>query len=261
MPREPGTVTYLGTEGPRVLFVHGSLAAGMRAFGEQQALAERWRVEVVCRRGYGDRAPIDRVDLAADAAELVELLDDGAHLVGTSMGGVVAMHAAAMQPERVHSLTVIEPPAIGCALDRPPVRALAQRMREHFYTCRDDAPLAYAQGFLDALGADVPLPQPTPPDMAQAFVNLRTERPWRIDVPLAALADAPFPKLVVSGGWSEAFDGMAQRIAEALECELLLISGAGHAVQRIGHVFNCRLEEHLIASEDARKDRSDAPAS
>ncbi len=254
MTIEHGTVTRLGTTGPRVLMVHGSLAAGIHAFGEQKPLGERWRVELVCRRGYGERAPIDRVDIAVDAAELAELIGEGAHLVGTSMGGVVAMHAAALRPNRVLSLTLIEPPAIGSALDRPPVRMLAQRMRDHYWACRDSDPIDYARGFLKALEADVPLPQPTPDHMAKAFANLRTELPWRIDVPIAALADAPFPKLIVSGGWSTAFDAIAQRLAKALECELLIIKGAGHAVQRIGEEFNSRLEQHLAAGEaDARR--------
>src|SRR5208337_4690459 len=43
------------------------------------------------------------------AAWVVELLDDGAHLVGHSFGGCVALAAAAKRPAAVRSLALIEP--------------------------------------------------------------------------------------------------------------------------------------------------------
>ena len=52
--------------------------------------------------------PYGLVDLAADAIGLLDHLDiDRAHLVGISMGGMVAQTAALAQPDRVRSLTSI----------------------------------------------------------------------------------------------------------------------------------------------------------
>lgn len=45
--------------------------------------------------GYGRSPDVQRSDYAEDAREVAELLGDGAHLVGHSSGGVVALLAAA----------------------------------------------------------------------------------------------------------------------------------------------------------------------
>ena len=62
--------------------------------GAQRPLAERYRLLVMDRRGFGGSPDIDRSDYEVDAADVAELLGDGAHLVGHSYGGVVAMLAA-----------------------------------------------------------------------------------------------------------------------------------------------------------------------
>ena len=53
--------------------------------------------------------------------------------------------------------------------------------------------------------------------------------------------------MVVTGGWSKAFDAISRRLADLLECELHLLTGAGHAVQKIGAPFNDRLERLVSA--------------
>jgi lipase len=64
--------------------------------------------------GYGLRADAgaDRIDLAAQLAELERVLDlsdaDRVHLVGHSVGGVIAMLFAASRPDRVASLVSVE---------------------------------------------------------------------------------------------------------------------------------------------------------
>ena len=101
-------------DGPRALLVHGSMSFGDLAFSEQRPLAERWQLDVLDRRGFGGSLdPLGRVDFDADARDVAGLLDDPAHLVGHSYGGVVCLLATALRPEGVRSLTVIEPPAFG----------------------------------------------------------------------------------------------------------------------------------------------------
>jgi pimeloyl-ACP methyl ester carboxylesterase len=187
------------------------------------------------------------VNVLADAADVVELLGDGAHLVGTSMGGIVAMNAAGLAPDRVQSLTLIEPPAFALATDLPDVRRVADAMKRHW---RDADPARlrdFVVGFVAALEMDMTIPDPMPQPLAAAAANLITERPWRVDVPIGAVADVPFPKLVVTGGWSGAFDGIARRLADLLGTELHTLTGAGHAVQRVGAPFNTLLTQHIAS--------------
>src|SRR3546814_16561735 len=91
----------------RLVLGHVSLSVGAGAFREQESLARRFTVDVVTRRGYGETPATNGVDILRDAHDVVEVLGDGAHLVGTSMGGMVSMNAAGLRPALVHSLTVI----------------------------------------------------------------------------------------------------------------------------------------------------------
>jgi pimeloyl-ACP methyl ester carboxylesterase len=73
-----------------------------------------------------------------DAADVVELLGDGAHLVGHSYGGVVAMLAAGLRPQAVRSLALIEPSWLRVAAHDPPVVAALERMREGIGSLPED---------------------------------------------------------------------------------------------------------------------------
>ncbi|HEV7824659.1 MAG TPA: alpha/beta hydrolase [Mycobacteriales bacterium] len=241
-----------GDAGPRVILVHGSLGSAATAFSEQQALAGRWTLIAPYRRGYSPSPATERIDADRDADEILELVGDGAHLVGTSMGGVVAMRAAARAPERIWSLTVIEPPALPNAAERPEAAALAAALERHWAENGDADLETFVAGFLRALDVDMVMPSPLPPPLAEAVGNLRTERPWETGVPLDALAGAAFPKLVVSGGGTPGFEAVCDVLAERLPGKRVCFDGSPHAVQRIGEPFNAELEAFLSAAEDAR---------
>ena len=55
---------------------------------------------------------------------------------------------------------------------------------------------------------------------------------------MAELAAASFPKLVVSGGHSAAFDAMCDVLAERIGGERAVIEGAGHEIQFTGQPIN-----------------------
>jgi pimeloyl-ACP methyl ester carboxylesterase len=60
------------------------------------------------RRGDRSRVHYELADMAADTAGLIEALGlDSVHLVGVSMGGMIAQRVAFTYPERVRSLTSI----------------------------------------------------------------------------------------------------------------------------------------------------------
>src|SRR5213078_1792229 len=77
------------------------------------------------------------------------------------------------------------------------------------------------------------------PELEQGVRTLMVERtPWEADPPLDALRTAPFPKLVVSGGHSAAFDAVCDVLERKLEAKRAVLPGAGHSVQRLGAPFN-----------------------
>jgi pimeloyl-ACP methyl ester carboxylesterase len=99
-------------EGEPVLFIHGAIWADfLRPLATQPALSGFRRIRYH-RRGIGDSSgPAGGFDdQVADAVALLDHLDaDSAHLVGHSEGAMIAMDLAAAHPERVASMTLLEP--------------------------------------------------------------------------------------------------------------------------------------------------------
>lgn len=80
--------------------------------------------------GYGSAAAWagGKFSLACEAAPIRSLLgrlDEPVHLVGHSYGGAVALHLARTRPERVCSLTLVEPSAFHLLRDGDPADAAA----------------------------------------------------------------------------------------------------------------------------------------
>ena len=111
-----------GSTGPRVVTVHGSAqgseVGGDKHFSRQAELAHQGlQIVVPDRPGHGRSPDPGRPDDAeADGAWVADMLNDGAHLVGHSFGGCVALAAAARRPEAVLSLTLIEPAVLALAM-------------------------------------------------------------------------------------------------------------------------------------------------
>ncbi len=60
------------------------------------------------RLGLPVRAPYTLTDRAGDAMHLLDALDiPQAHVLGASMGGMIAQHIADMAPQRLLSLTLV----------------------------------------------------------------------------------------------------------------------------------------------------------
>ena len=238
-------ILQLGSASQAIVLVHGSLNDGKVAFQAQHDLAARWTLRIPNRRGYGNSPGTDKVDPDLDAGDVIKLLGDGAHLVGTSMGGVVAARAAAQVPERVFSLTLIEPPAFPNAIDVPAVAEVAQAMKDHWSKGDRSDAAAFMRGFFSALGDNGPRPDSLQPEAEKAVRNLMTETPWLASVPAAKIAKTPFRKLLVSADWSPAFNAICDRLAAQWQGVRRIFPGAGHAVQRIGAPFNALLETFI----------------
>ena len=221
--------------------------AGGAAFVAQKPLQEDFRLVLPHRRGYGDN-PLPRASLVEDADDVIELLGDGVHLLGTSVGGVVAMLAAGKRPELIKSLTVIEPPALNIATDVAEVGRVAAAIKAHFDNGQDMDCKEFTKGFLNLLDLGIPLPRSTEQN-EKAMRSLKTEKPWDLQLPIEAIAEADYPKMVVSGGWSDVFEAVADRLGDLLIARREIIRGSGHSVQRQRGPFNELLVSFLSGAE------------
>ena len=99
-------------EGAPLLFVHG-LGSSRRDWEEQVGFfANRYRVIVFDVRGHGKSGkppgPYSIPLFAADTAKMLKAFEVGpAHVVGISMGGMIAFQLAVSQPGMVRSLVIV----------------------------------------------------------------------------------------------------------------------------------------------------------
>ena len=226
-------------EGTPVVLVHGSLALGAEEWEQQRPLADAgYQLLVLDRCGYGASPEAEGEDFLRDAEDIVELMGDGAHLVGHSYGGLGVLFAAARRPEATLSLTLLEPGTFALGQEHPAGRALVNEVRAMWY---DDVPDAeWVVGFLKAVGSD---PDDFPPEFLAAALPLvpvfRRGRPmWHPDLPLDELAAAAFPKVVVSGGHSAGFDAICDDLAKRIGALRAVVEGAGHEIQFTGQPIN-----------------------
>lgn len=230
-------VDMWGTGTP-VVMVHGSLATGSEEWQAQKPLAETgFQLLVPDRRGYGNSPAAEGEDFLRDADDIAEIIDDGAHVVAHSYGGLGAMFAAARRPEATRSLALLEPPAFTMASDRD-ARGLVDAVRSMWDEDLPDD--VWLVRFLEAVGTD---PATLPPEILEEALPLvplvRQGRPaWDREPPVAALKTAPYPKLVISGGHSSGFDGICDSLAEALNASRAEVAGAGHEIQFTGPPLN-----------------------
>ena len=218
--------------GPRVLLVHGSVT-NSATWGPVRELADRYTLVIPDRPGYPPNPPLDWIDPDEQAAELATLLGDGAHVLGHSYGGVISLLLAAREPERVRSLTVIEPPCFGVARGHPAVETFVRESSAVWAELPMEPP-EFLRRFAALFGPEGQVPTEIPPDREQGVRALMVERsPWEIEIPLDELKDAPFPKLVFSSGSPHpAYEVLCDVLEQRLGAERMILRGGGHAVHR-----------------------------
>ncbi len=249
--------------GPRVVFVHGSMSNGLETFGPQRGLADEFTVELLDRRGFGQSAArTGRVDFDLDADDLLAIAGDGAHLVGHSYGAVVSLVAAARRPSVVRSLTVIEPPAFGVARGIAIVDRVDARMRDVFLTPSDD-PAAWLMAFLRGVGYAASSPVSLSESEASDVRSSMTERyPGEALPDLEAIAAAGVPSLVVRGDWlrasgrardlgGAAFRAIAETVAARLEAPLVTLPGTHNPQGQSAAAFNDLLRGFMLRAQSS----------
>ena len=238
-------VERLGAGLPIVL-VHGSVGNGSATWSDQLPLAQRFRLVIPDRPGFPPNAPVARIDFDEDAPLVAELLEGGAHLVGHSYGGVVALLAAPSLP--LASLTVIEPPAFDVAREHPAAREFVAAMHR-----APREPRAYLEYFLPLVGSELRLPEQLPPALeAGARAALAERWPSEARVPLDELAATAFPKLVVSGAHHPAFDAVCDVLEQRVGARRAVLPGAGHSIPRLAEPLNELLAAFLRRADGRR---------
>jgi pimeloyl-ACP methyl ester carboxylesterase len=240
-------VTVWG-DGEPAVFVHGSFGWGEETFSEQRPLADHYRLLIMDRRGFGASPANGRVDFERDADDLVELLVDGAHLVGQSYGGVVSLLAAGRCPDAVRSLVVIEPPAFGLARGNPAVEKLIANISQASAT---EDPAEYRMRFLQGFGFPAQREALGGARLDAARASMTERPPWEAQIPLDDLERSGLRVLLVQGDWcpapdsaralaGEAFRAVCDVLYERLAAERAEFPSA-HNPQKLGKLFNDRL--------------------
>jgi pimeloyl-ACP methyl ester carboxylesterase len=228
---------------------HGDPAGGSQAWKFQRPLAEQgWTLVMPDRPGMGQSPSQGPDDLEADAPWVAEMLGEGAHLIGHSYGGAIALCAAGIRPHAVRSLTLVEAPVFSIAANRPEVQAQVAQIHE---AMASRIALVGMVKSLKALGIprDRELRERPPlaaiARMAQGFKSMRPPDSWNAEPAITAIRGAGVPVLYVEGGWSPGFRAVGEEVTGLTGGELLRIP-AGHHFPHMfeqGQQFNAAWQQ------------------
>lgn len=247
--------------GEPILFVHGSFGFGEETWSEQRPLSSRWRLLFVDRCGHGRSPDTGRFGWVEQSEDIADLLGVGAHLVGQSQGGTLALLAALRRPVAVRSLTLVEPNTLGLARDNRDAAALIARVSLVLSQVDRSDPARAYWAFLGAFGGPSEPGTLTEMDLKCIRASLREPPPWEATIP--PLHRQVFPVLVVNGGWpakdplrrssGRAFRAVGKRLAERLGGVRITFQESFHNPQLLGGPFNDRLEKFLQAAESPHR--------
>lgn len=266
LARPDTTIHYeVDGSGPPVLLIQGVGVIGAGWTPQLDGLRDRFTLCAFDNRGIGRSAPlVQRTTIEAMASDALALLDAlgwaRAHVVGHSMGGLIAEQLALDAPTRVRSLALLCTPASGRAGARPSPRIAwiglrgrvgTRAMRRAAFlelvlprSARVGADMAaLAERLASLFGRDL---ADNPPILMQ---QLRAMSRHDITGRLSALAS--IPTLVVSAEEDpiappSAGRATAERIGSARHVEL---EDASHGVPiHQADVINRLLAEHWLAA-------------
>jgi len=227
-----------GGDGPEIiLYLHG-IGGDRTSFDAQiDAFGARFSHVAWDMPGYGDSAPLPETTFPALADAAIRLLDElgvhQAHIVGHSMGGMIAQELAATHQDRIASLVLsATSPAFGKPGGDWQQKFLAARLKP-----LDDGktPADLAPAIVDALVGD----EPNPDGLRAAVASMSRISPEAYRAALTCLAgfdqrDAlggiSVPTLLIAGERDETappkvMERMAENIATA---RYICLPNAGH---------------------------------
>ena len=220
---------------PDLVLLHGFTQTGRSWQAIAHALAARYRPATPDLPGHGDFAERRPASFTACDAYLRALSDTPYTLVGYSMGGRIALHAALTLGDRVRRLVLIgATPGLDAPAERAARAASDAALADRIETIGLDAfvrewgaqPLfdGIPRGVADLIDAD--RHRNTAPGLAAALRGLGTG----VMPPLwDRLGELAMPVDLVVGERDEKFRAVAARMAERIEgAQVHVVPGAGH---------------------------------
>jgi 2-succinyl-6-hydroxy-2,4-cyclohexadiene-1-carboxylate synthase len=222
---------------PTVVLLHGFTHTGASWDPVVSALGERYRALAPDIRGHGAASARTPVTLQGVLDDLAALAPDRFTLVGYSMGGRIALHAALALAQRVDHLVLIgASPGIADSAEREARLGDDERLAVEIESMSIEA-------FADRW-AQTPVLAGQPPDvLAAARADRLRSRPAGLAAALRGLGNAALPSLwerlgeiripvtLVVGERDQKFRAIAEQMAAGLPAaEVIVVPGTGHAV-------------------------------
>ncbi len=243
-----------GDEGPPLIFLHGLHGDAEQWRPQLDAFSDRYRVIAWDMPGYGDSAALANMTMSALTEALGTLLDrlsvNQAHLVGQSIGGLIALSFADWHPDRVLSLTLLATDATMPTNEDRRNSHIEQLLQPFEQGAK---PAELAPSIIGRLVGD----QSDSAGLERAILGLAalSETGFRHAVDCLSTVDQPgdtntggLPTLLVAGGLdplasADAIEAWAEASPDAqFEC----FQGCGHLINlERADAFNARLERFL----------------
>jgi 3-oxoadipate enol-lactonase len=241
--------------GEPLLLVQG-LGYGRRGWGPASGmLAQRFRVVTFDNRGFGDSdvppGPYTTAQLADDAFAVLDAAEiETAHVVGISLGGLIAQELVLARPERVRKLVLCSTTPGGAASFPMPEQTVAlmgsashldpQEAMQRFVTnaLSPDPPAALVEEIVAYRAAN-------PPDPAGWYAQAGAGAAHDA---MSRLGEISVPTLIVHGTADNVVDVRnATLLADGIPgARLVLLEGVGHLLPwERPHEFTALVEEFL----------------
>lgn len=222
-----------------LILLHGFTNTGASWDPVVAALGERYRALAPDIRGHGSASDVRPVALEDVIADLGALTSEPFDLVGYSMGGRIALHAAFALAPRVQRLFLIgASPGLASADERAGRRRVDEQLAEGIErmdiedfarrwartaVLADQPPEVAARVHADRLNN-------TPAGLAAALRGLGT---GALPSLWGRLGELTVPVMLIVGGRDQKFQAVAVRMAgEMPHAEVAIVPGTGHAVHQ-----------------------------
>jgi len=265
--RVNGTSLYYQGQGagPGVIFVHGSWIDHTTWAAVVGLLASQYRTVTYDRRGHSrSERSSEQGSAEQDAADLIALVERldlaPVFVVGNSLGGLIALRAAATRPDLLRGMSIHEPPGLALLADQPQMRPMLEGVGERISAVRvvleDGKDAEAAEQFAETVALGPGVWKQLPPDRQATWVeNAPTyldelRDPDGLNVDLDALSGYAQPVLLTQGDQSPPlFAPVLDRLQTVLpHAERHTYVGAGH----IPHVTHASEFAAVVAERAAR---------